>query len=215
MILRAAALATSVVLTVATSALAQSGVQLSTEVSQRTVEQGDSFQFQVTAMTGSGDPVPSSPRLPAPPGATVHGPSISSQQHVQISGGSIERRQGFTATWSVTPTRLGKLRIGPASILVGSKQVQSEAVVIEVVPAGQAPQQRSRRSGGLFGNDPFDMFRRRGSLFPPGCADPVFPPIVIPAGSPARAYPSVAESIIASRTSGSRKLSWAVSFHGR
>ena len=154
-------------------ALAQSPLRLTTEVSQRRVEQGQSFQFQITAMAGPGDPLPSSPRLPQPPGAVVHGPSVSSQQHVQISGGAIERRQGFTATWTVVPNRIGKLRVGPASVLVGSMQHQSDAVVIEVVPPGQGPPSRSNR--GPFGSsDPFDIFNRRGSPFPPGLFDDPF-----------------------------------------
>jgi len=156
-----------------TPALAQSPMRLTTEVSQRTVEQGQSFQFQITAMAGAGEPVPSSPRLPQPPGTIVHGPSVSSQQHVQISGGSIERRQGFTATWTVVPNRVGKLRVGPASVLVGSTQQQSDAVVIEVVPPGQGPPSRAPNRG-PFGSDPFDIFNRRGSLFPPGLFDDPF-----------------------------------------
>lgn len=159
--------------TAAMPAQAQSATRLTTEVSQRTVEQGQSFQFQITAMAASGEPMPSSPRLPQPPGTVVHGPSVSSQQHVQISGGTIERRQGFTATWTVVPNRVGKLRVGPASVLVGTKQLQSDAVVIDVVPPGQGPATRSRR-GGVFGNDPFDFFNRRGSLFPPGIFDDPF-----------------------------------------
>lgn len=166
-----------VVLTTLASAampvLAQSPMRLTTEVSQRSVEQGQSFQFQITAMAGAGEPMPSSPRLPQPAGAVVHGPSVSSQQHVQISGGSIERRQGFTATWTVVPNRVGKLRVGPASVLVGTKQVQSDAVVIDVVPQGQGSATRSPNRG-PFGSDPFDFFNRRGSLFPPGIFDDPF-----------------------------------------
>ena len=96
---------------------------------------------------------------------------MSSQQHVQISGGTIERRQGFTATWSVTPNRVGKLRVGPASVLIGSTQHQSQAVVIEVVPPGQGPGTRSPNRRDPFSQDPFDFFRGRGSLFPPGVFD--------------------------------------------
>lgn len=154
-------------------AQAQSPMRLSTEVSQRTVEQGQSFQFQITAMAGAGEPLPSNPRLPQPAGTVVHGPSVSSQQHVQISGGTIERRQGFTATWTVIPNRVGKLRVGPASVLVGNKQVQSDAVVVDVVPPGRGPATRSPQRG-PFGNDPFDFFNRRGSLFPPGIFDDPF-----------------------------------------
>lgn len=151
-------------------AAAQTPMRLTTEVSQRTVEQGQSFQFQITAMAGAGEPMPSSPRLPQPPGTVVHGPSVSSQQHVQISGGTIERRQGFTATWTVVANRVGKLRVGPASVVVGTKQIQSDAVVIEVVPPGQGPATR-RPNRGPFGTDPFDFFNRRGSIFPPGIFD--------------------------------------------
>lgn len=153
--------------------LAQSQMRLTTEVSQRTVEQGQAFEYQITAMAGSGEPAPSSPRLPQPPGAVVHGPSVSSQQHVQISGGNIERRQGFTATWTIVPNRVGKLRVGPASVLVGSTQRQSDAVVIDVVPPGQGPPSRAPNRG-PFGSDPFDIFNRRGSLFPPGLFDDPF-----------------------------------------
>ncbi len=160
----------------ATAAQAQAGVRLSTQVSTRVVELGDSFQLQVTALAESDQPAPSSPRLPAPPGAIVHGPSMSTQQQVVMRGGSVEQRRGFTATWSITPNKLGKLRVGPPSVLVGARQVQGDAVVVNVVERGKGPAARSPgpgRSG--FPNDPLDFFRqRRGSLFPPGLFDDPF-----------------------------------------
>ena len=135
-------------------AIAQSGVRLRTQVSQTTVEQGQTFQLELSALVESGQPVPSSPRLPAPPGAVVHGPSMSTQQQVVMRGGTIEQRHGFTATWSITPTKTGQLRVGPPSVLVGSKQYQGDAVVVTVLPPGQGP--GTRRAPGGLPSDPFD-----------------------------------------------------------
>jgi hypothetical protein len=135
-----------------------------TVVSDEVVEVGQSFRLQFSVLSDSADPSPARPRLANPAGATVQGPSVSTQTKVSIVNGRIDRRQGFTATWTVTPLRVGTLRLGPPSAMVGNKTVSGLSKTIKVVQPGQAPRQRVP--------DPFDFFRRRrGSLFPPGVFD--------------------------------------------
>lgn len=154
------------VIAIAHESRAQSGAVVQTEVSNHVVEVGQTFRFQFTVLSSSDDS-PSRPRLPNPKGAVVQGPSLSTQQQVMMQNGRIERRQGFTATWMITPRAVGDLRVGPPSALLGQKTVQGSMKVVKVVPAGQAPAPRRQ--------DPFDFFRRRrGSLFPPGIFDDPF-----------------------------------------
>lgn len=149
------------------------GVSMQTEVSARRVEVGQVFQLQVTALGEDGSSAPSNPRLRVPPGFSMQGPSVSTQQQVSISGGSIQQRQGITATWLLSSPRAGLFRVGPASVTTGGGTVQGQTVQIEVVPKGQgAPSQpgaRSPRGQQPFDPfDPFDIFRQRGFPSIPG-----------------------------------------------
>ena len=71
----------------APAARAQGAVSLDTQVSDRRVEIGQSFQLQLTALVEAGQDMPQSPRLKLPPGFVAHGPSVSTQQQVTIVNG--------------------------------------------------------------------------------------------------------------------------------
>ncbi len=152
-------------------ALAQSApasdVKLTTRVSPRKVEIGDSVLVQVTALS-SGAETPNTPNLKVTGAAEVNGPSVRTELRMFSDGRSSTRQRGLTATWSVTPQKLGKLTIGPGSFQVGGKVVQGETVVVEVVPAGSIPQAPTTRRlvppgfPDPFGTDPFGFFGGRG-----------------------------------------------------
>src|SRR5689334_4811691 len=95
---------------------------------------------------------PSNPRLHAPNGFTVQGPSVSSSQSFSLSNGRFEHLRGVTATWLVVPTHPGRYVIGPATVQFGSKSIQSDSVNVEVVAQGTLPK-RPRRNP----MDPFDL----------------------------------------------------------
>jgi hypothetical protein len=135
---------------------AQPGVQLSTQVSARRVEVGDTFRLQLTALVESEAASPASPRLGAPSGIDVQGPTVSTQRQVSIAGGRIEQRIGITATWTLRGTRPGTFVLGPASVSIAGKRVSGEQVTVEIVPAGSSRPRGRRGRGWPF--DPFDPF---------------------------------------------------------
>lgn len=140
---------------------ARAEVSVRTGVSARKIEVGQSLQFQLTAM-GDGQTMAQDPRLAAPPGFQVLGPSIGSQTHLNMNTG--QRTVGISATWTLVPQRAGTFRIGPASVDTGGgKRVKSGVETIEVVPQGTLPQRRRRLDP--FSFDPFsaDPF---GGMFP-------------------------------------------------
>jgi hypothetical protein len=148
--------------------------QISVQTSARTVEVGQPFQLQITAMSSSGD-APSNPELPVPPGFRVSGPSIGSQTQVTMSGGSIVQKTGISATWTISGSRAGKFTLGPASVEVGGRRVKSEPIAVEVVPEGTLPAPPRSRSP----FDPFSFFDPfgRGSPF---SRNPLFDDVVEP-----------------------------------
>ncbi len=150
------------ILGTSTHAIAQGSVQMQTEVSVRRVEVGQIFQLQLTALGDASSPPPSAPRLQVPPGFAVQGPTVSSQQQVSIINGSIQQRQGITATWLLSSKQAGIFKLGPPSVAVGGQRARGQAVQIEVVPRGQGSPGASRRGSRQPSDpfDPFDFFRR-------------------------------------------------------
>lgn len=167
-------------------ALAQ---RLSTELSARQVEVGETFVVQLTALVDDESSQPQNPALKLPPGIVATGPNLSTQQQVSIVNGRLSRSYGVTATWSVTPTKVGRYPIGPASILIQGRRLSDDAQSIEVVAAGTARQQPQRGARGFpFGFDPFDPFgsgplsnRLRGLPTPdPDAEEPELDPSSVP-----------------------------------
>lgn len=128
------------ILGLAPRALAQS-VSTRTQVSGSEVEVGETFTLSFTALVEKGEPAPSNPTIRLPPGFVAHGPSVSTQQQVSLSGGRFFQRQGITATWTLAAARTGRYRIGPPSVGVGGQRVNGDAVEVQVVPAGQGKKQ--------------------------------------------------------------------------
>lgn len=131
--------------------------QLSTQVSASRVEVGQEFTLQLTCLVSGGAGSPSDPRLTAPRGFAVRGPSLSTQQNVSIINGQIQQQSGIVATWVLAASAAGRFRIGPASISVNGQRLSDRAVDVEVVERGTLPRSNRTRRRGL-GFDPFDPF---------------------------------------------------------
>jgi hypothetical protein len=144
-------------------------VSVQTQASGRRFEVGQTFQLEVQAM-GNGKDTPTDPKLPVPPGFEVRGPSIGSQTHVSMSGGRVTQRIGISATWLITPTRVGTFKLGPPSVQAGGTRHIGNVVTVEIVAQGSMP--RARPGGPNF--DPFNLFDPFGgaSPFPPGFFGP-------------------------------------------
>lgn len=145
-----------VVLTTALGAeVAHAAVQLELEIAARTVEVGEPFRVELSAMGEAGDD-PGSPELVVPDGFEVRGPTVGTRQQVSISGLRMQRLSGISATWIVTATRKGVFNIGPASVRTQAGLERTKAIQIKVVEAGSQSARRSRRGRRSF--DPFDPF---------------------------------------------------------
>jgi BatD DUF11 like domain len=135
-------------------ARAQSGLSVRATVSTRQAEVGAPFEFQLTALGSSGSE-PQNPRLTLPVGISARGPSVTSQEQMSISGGQINQRQGITATWTLTASRTGTFRIGPATVSVGGSSVASNTVTVHIVPQGSGGSNSGQPQSG---NNPFGNF---------------------------------------------------------
>jgi BatD DUF11 like domain len=144
-------------------AVAQPNVQLN--ASGDAVEQGDAIQIQLSV--GGAEEAPSNPRLTAPPGFVVVGPSVGTSQQISVGSGGFQRSVGMTATWRVNATKLGEFVIGPASVTVDGKVWHSNPITVRVVAKGTLPRRPQRRGPpSIFDDDFFQGFGRPGrSLF--------------------------------------------------
>ncbi len=124
---------------------------LRTEVSARQVGVGESFTVQITAVEGDDEPTPESPRLTVKGKATVMGPSVSSQKRLLMKNFNFQSESSVVARYTVTPTEVGKLIIGPGTFVQGGRTLTGETIVVEVVKEPT----RTQRNRGPFGRDPF------------------------------------------------------------
>jgi hypothetical protein len=148
---------------------------LRTTLSSHRAEVGEGIRVELTAL--SDQETPGSPRLRAPPGFSVQGPSVSSSQQISFSNGHFERRRGITATWVLVGTRPGHYVIGPATVEVGASVMQGETAAIEIVPPGTIPRPKPRSffdPGSPF--DPFSGMPRMPGF--PGLGDPDDTPLL-------------------------------------
>lgn len=149
---------------------------LRTTASAPQAEVGDGIRIEVSAMSDSDDS-PTNPRLRAPPGFTVQGPSVSTSQQLSYANGHFEHRRGITATWIVVGTRPGRFVVGPATVEVGKSIAVGEPVTLEIVAQGAIPRPPTSRRRGLFDpGNPFDPFSLLQHL--PGMDDLDDSPIV-------------------------------------
>ena len=160
------------------------------ESAARRVAVGESFTVEVTAILDDGDGNARDPKLPIQGAADLSGPSIFSQRRVVMRNFDVTTENNVVATYEVTPTKPGRLVLGPGSFMVDGRRLEAETLVVEVVdgPAQGGPSGRSRRNRDPFGfgqdpfgqdpfgrdpfgqtpdpasPDPFDILRRRGGL---------------------------------------------------
>lgn len=159
-----AAIAATAALIAPLSARAQAPLEVSTQVSARQVELGESIDVQMSVLSEGDLGSPANARLPAAAGLQVRGPRMGTQSQVSITNGHLTRRSGVNLTWTVTATKPGIYRVGPPTAEFNGSQARGQAVNFEVVPAGAAP--RGRR-GMPFPFDPFDMLNGLGGLSGP------------------------------------------------
>lgn len=144
------ALALLVVMLLPGSAWAE--VELSLTLSAREVAVGEAIEVRLDAMS-SDDEAPTSPELVVPSGFEVRGPRVGTRQQMSINNFKMTTQRGISASWSVMATRPGLYSIGPASVRVGGHTERAQPVQLRVLPEGQRPSRRPRRS-----LDPFDAF---------------------------------------------------------
>ena len=123
------------------------------------VELGQPLRVELTVSSDEG--APQSPRLDAPPGFVVRGPTVSTRFSTSISGWSAQTRREITASWLLTSPKTGTFQLGPARAVVEGRTIESNLVKFQVVAPGTLPQQdqsarqQRRRPGSLFDDDDF------------------------------------------------------------
>jgi hypothetical protein len=153
---------------VASANTVHAATALRTTTSAHQAEVGEGIRIEVSALSDSDDS-PTNPRLRAPPGFSIQGPSVSSSQQISFSNGHFEHRRGITATWIVVGTRPGRFVIGPVTVDVGRGVVQGERIDVEVVAQGTIPRAPSPPRGFFDPGNPFDPFSMMQRL--PGMSD--------------------------------------------
>src|SRR5689334_3377443 len=138
---------------------------LSSEVNPRKCEVGERFMVRLRAMSQGGERA-SDPQLKLPPGISGAGPSIGTQTSMSISNGQMTQSVGINATWTLSATRPGTYKIGPASVQTAGGRAQDRVVTVEVVPQGSLPRNPPPLGGQPL--DPFDMLRGFGNAPFPG-----------------------------------------------
>ncbi len=134
----------------------------------REVEAGEAIVVELTAMS-SGDGRPSDPRLEVAAGLQASAPQIGTRQSVSITGFSMVKQVGISATWRVVASAPGSYVVGPATVRVGGELFQTSSQTLTVVPPGQLTRRRRTRPSSPFGGfSPFDDFfdrARRGPSY--------------------------------------------------
>ena len=143
-------------------------LEVQTQVSTRRVGVGESFFVQLVVLSdGQGGNSLTDARLSLPEGMSTSRPSASSQSQVSIVNGQMSNRTGFTLSWTVTATKVGKFTVGPPSVNYAGEHAQGRPIQIEVVAGGTS----GGPGLGRRGFDPFDFLDPLGqghSPFPPG-----------------------------------------------
>lgn len=170
---------------VAAPAQAQQGLTLETRLSAAEAAVGEPFSLELSATSRDPNAVPQSPSLQVPRGFEVQGPSLSTQQRVELHGMTMTRSTGIVAVWTLVGSKPGRYTLGPASMMVNGRRVADRTVSVTIVPAGSGagPTRRQRRS--LFDPfddfDPFDLWTKRlpglRGLEPPDDEFEVLPPV--------------------------------------
>jgi hypothetical protein len=162
-------------LLLACSARAQTGIEVHLQAGSMVVGLGDTVHVQMIAT--SSDVAPTDSRVGVPDGFVVRGHnSLPQQSHVfslGAQGSSQTDRYTLLDDWALQAVKLGAFTIGPGSVNIGGKRFSSQALVLRVVPAAQAPaRSRPQRLPPGFppqspfppGFSPFDLWK---NLLPP------------------------------------------------
>jgi hypothetical protein len=165
---------------VVVSVQAQAQAALETRLSSRTVEVGERFRLELSAVADGSSA--SNPRLPLPAGVAAEGPSMGRQTQVSITNGRMQQSTRVSATWTLIASRPGTYRLGPPSIEIDGRVERGQQAVVEVVPQGSTP--RRRTPLGTFPFDLFDLPDPTGGRGFPGLGDldpdasdlPAYPP---------------------------------------
>lgn len=145
---------------------------LRTDVSAREVEVGETITVQLTVVLDDGEVSSGQPTLPVDGAAEVHGPSMRTQRRVTMRNFDVSTEESLVATFSVTPTKAGRVTIGPGTFPVHGRPLRGESIVVTVREANpNAPRARGMPP------DPFD--------------DPFFDAFDLWRGSGARRAPSL------------------------
>ncbi|MBR6250176.1 MAG: protein BatD [Bacteroidales bacterium] len=75
--------------------------------------------------------------------AILMGPSTSTSMSTQIINGQISTSRSTTYTYVLKAQKVGEFTIEPASVTVGGKKMQSNAITVKVVEAGQNTNQNN------------------------------------------------------------------------
>lgn len=144
-------------------------LEVQTQVSSRRVGVGESFFVQLVVY-GDSQAALTDARLPLPPGMTTSRPSASQSSQVSIVNGQMTQRVGYTLSWTVTASQVGKFTVGPPSVSYGGEAAKGRSIQIEVVAGGTSG--GPGVGGTRRGFDPFDFldpsFGRGNMGFPPG-----------------------------------------------
>jgi len=147
------------------AAPAHAQLELQLSIGAREISVGEGVELRLDAMS-SDDEAPSSPELVLPSSFEARGPSVGTRHQMSLNGFNMVTQRGISASWVITPTRPGLFTIGPASVRARGRIEQSDTVQVRVLPEGQQPRRRPRRSIDPFDTDPFgrgsfdDLFDR-------------------------------------------------------
>lgn len=130
---------------------AQTAVEVHASLSSESVEVGEMFVVELSAMAGDRIRF-SDPLLRLPPGLSANGPSIGSKTLVQLGAAGTMFRRGISAKWRLVASAPGKYTIPAPSVRADGRAVTApSALRVTVVEPGQKPAPRRNPM------DPFGM----------------------------------------------------------
>jgi len=137
-------------------AFAQGSVEVGAKLSTDTVEVGEAFVLELSAMTGDRTSF-ADPQLRLPAGLSASGPSVGSKSLVQMGANGTMFRRGISAKWRLVASAAGSYTIPPPSIRAGGKVITVEAALrVRVVAPGQKPPARQSAFDPFGLGSPFD-----------------------------------------------------------
>ena len=113
--------------------------EVSATVSSSSVEVGEEFRVDLTAVTDDGS-MPSDPQLTVPTGIIAYSPRLSTRMEMTMVGGTTMTRRSLTATWTLVAEREGNFTIPAPAILVdGTRYTGGGTFFVRVRPSTRFP----------------------------------------------------------------------------